>query len=218
MCTDRWQGPTCNCWARDLGPATEPAFGVFHQTPLLQIVPGGQLVVHWSYREVKSKRGHLPHIAPIKGSLHHVSPCCPLTLLWLLDRPGDSVLFHFSPPFLVNHSGSGWWARQGPFWQVVPSNCMTVRLGRTSHFFERQLGYYTSISFCARNFLPDLSMAWLRRSCCPRSYWASTVFLSWRVCTLPRWTLVAVAGSYSCCRGQPMTALEEGPAIFWCIG
>ena len=29
-----------------LGPATEPAFGVFHQTPLLQIVPGGQLVVH----------------------------------------------------------------------------------------------------------------------------------------------------------------------------
>ena len=29
-----------------LGPATEPAFGVFHQTPLLQIVRGGQLVVH----------------------------------------------------------------------------------------------------------------------------------------------------------------------------
>ena len=61
-------------------------------------------------------------------------------------------------------------------------------------------------------------VAWLRGSCCPRSYWASTVLLSWRVCILPRWTLVAVVGSCSCCRGQPMTALEEGPAIFWCIG
>ena len=123
-----------------LGPATEPAFGVFHQTPLLQIVPGGQLVVHWPYHEGKSELGHFPHIAPGKGSLHYVFPRCPSTLLWLLNCPCDSVLFHFSPPFLVNHSGSGWWARLGPFWQVVSSNCMTVRLGRTSHFFEHQLG------------------------------------------------------------------------------
>ena len=72
-----------------LGPATEPAFGVFHQAPLLQIVPGGQLVVHWPYRGDKSERWHLPHIAPGKGSLHNVFPCCPLTLLWLLDLPRD---------------------------------------------------------------------------------------------------------------------------------
>ena len=29
-----------------LGSATESAFGVFHQTPLLEVVPGRQLVVH----------------------------------------------------------------------------------------------------------------------------------------------------------------------------
>ena len=31
------------------------------------------------------------------------------------EEVSDSVLFHFSPPFLTNHSGSDWRARLGPF-------------------------------------------------------------------------------------------------------
>ena len=98
-----------------LGSAIEPALGVFHQTPPLQIVPGGQQVLQLSI------------------------------------YPRDSVLFNFSPPFLAKLTDElawdhfGRWFHPTDVW-IGPLTSSNISTSSDS-----------SISFRARNFLPDLS-------------------------------------------------------------
>ena len=95
-----------------LGSATKPALGIYHQTPSLQIVPAGQPVVNWPYREGNPERGHL-HNASNKVSLYYFFPRCPV-----LSAALPSWLGRFSPHCLANQSDFGWWDRLGPFWKV----------------------------------------------------------------------------------------------------